>query len=330
MYIPPELFTIKEPTQEQLDIFYQQRFNDKTLHEVDSDFHDIRVIENEIGRFLLFDATYQAGIINTDFYSGNLPYINYFLLPYLLNQDIKNILLIGMGTGKIINDYEKLIPNIESIDIVDIDPDVVNIAQEYFGFHSSEKTDIHLQDGRVFMRNSEKKYDLVIIDIAGNYGIPFRFMTSEFLEEVKGALSEKGMIISNMFGSTDFEHKNNVMLKALKRTYESVFSKTSIFRCDYSDSIFYRAFIGVDYRIIDTTNILFLASNWHDENLLSYNAGMFEQAFKKLGIFNLKSYVNDVYKDNINTEGYKILSDKFTDDEKFNLENFKYYIKNEK
>ena len=119
-----------------LEIINNKTFNDRVLYEKQSDFHDIKVIENEIGRFLHYKDTYQAGFINTQFYKGNLPYINYFTIPYLINPDIKNILLIGFGTGKIVNDWERLFDNLDSIDVVDIEENIFDIAADYFEFKS--------------------------------------------------------------------------------------------------------------------------------------------------------------------------------------------------
>ena len=101
----PEELAINKPKSKFLEIINNKKFNDKVLCEINSDFHNIKIIENEVGKFIHYGDTYQAGFINTDFYKGKLPYINYFLIPYLINPDIKKILLIGLGTGKIVSDF---------------------------------------------------------------------------------------------------------------------------------------------------------------------------------------------------------------------------------
>jgi hypothetical protein len=80
----PEELAIKKPKKELLNIINERTFDDRVLFEVQSDFHDIKVVENEVGKFLHYCETYQAGFINTDFYKGNLPYINYFLIPAII------------------------------------------------------------------------------------------------------------------------------------------------------------------------------------------------------------------------------------------------------
>ena len=92
----PEELAIHKPKKELLEIINNKTFDDKVLFELESDFHDIKVIENEVGKFLHYQDTYQAGFINTKFYKGNLPYINYFLIlkEYFFNIIIQLTKLI--------------------------------------------------------------------------------------------------------------------------------------------------------------------------------------------------------------------------------------------
>ena len=154
----PEELAIHPPKKELLKIINNKQFDDKILYELKSNFHNIKVVENEIGRFLHYADTYQAGFINTGFYKGNLPYINYFIIPYFINPKIKNILLIGLGSGKIVNDYEKLFCNLKSIDTVDLEENIVEIAQKYFDFSVSDKFNFILQDGITYLRNCRKNH----------------------------------------------------------------------------------------------------------------------------------------------------------------------------
>ncbi|MFA6989789.1 MAG: fused MFS/spermidine synthase, partial [Candidatus Gastranaerophilaceae bacterium] len=251
MLVSPELFIIKKPKNKELDIYENTNLEDIFIEEIDTDFHNIKIVKNKIGKFLMFNETYQAGFIDTSFYKGNLPYINYFLLSYILNPKIKKILLIGMGSGKVINDFEKLMPDLKKIDIIDIDPAVFQTAQKHFNFKKSEKTHFYVQDGRVFLRNIRTKYDLIIVDVAGNEGIPFRYMTEEFLQEAKKKLSPKGVLISNMFSSAEFTSSKNIILKSFVNTFQKNFKNVGIFKADYSDKIFYKTFFNYDKRIID-------------------------------------------------------------------------------
>ena len=80
MIIIPADLEIHKPKKELIKKMEQNELEEIFLAEIESDFHTISVVESKIGRFLKYDDTYQAGYINTSYYKGNLPYINYFLI----------------------------------------------------------------------------------------------------------------------------------------------------------------------------------------------------------------------------------------------------------
>lgn len=261
MIIIPEYLAIHEPKEKLLEIINNKTFNDNVLYEKQSDFHDIKVIENEIGRFLHYKDTYQAGVIDTPVYKGNLPYINYFTIPYLINPDIKNILLIGFGTGKIVNDWEKLFEKLESIDVIDIEENIFDIAKDYFGFKKSDKINFVLQDGLVYLRENKKKYDLIVVDVASDEGIDDRFLSDEYFKSVKKSLSKNGLFVSNLCSSADLTNEENTFFTSLLETYHSFFKQVSIFKGDESDKVYYKAFFDINERVIDITNVILISSN---------------------------------------------------------------------
>lgn len=287
MIIIPEYLAIHESKEELLAVINEKTFNDKVLYEKKSDFHDIKVVENEVGCFLHYKDTYQAGFINTEAYKGNLPYINYFTIPYLINPSIKNILLIGFGTGKIVNDWEKLFDNLKSIDVVDIEENIFDIASDYFGFKKSEKINFHLQDGLVYLRNSKKKYDLIVVDVASDEGIDDRFLSDDYFKLIKKSLTKEGLFVSNLCSSPDFEHNDNTFFRSLKDTYNSYFEQVSIFKGNQSDKVYYKAFFDIDERVIDITNVILISSK------SEFSIGKDYEKIRTLGI-DILPYVSDL------------------------------------
>lgn len=283
----PEELAIKKPKKELLEIINNKIFNDRVLFELESDFHNIKVIENEIGRFLHYKDTYQAGFINTNFYKGNLPYINYFLIPYLMNPKIKNILLIGMGSGKIINDFEFLFEDLKSIDVVDLEENITNIAKNYFSFKESDKFNFILQDGITYLRNNKIKYDLIVVDVANNDGIDLRFLSDEYLKIIKKSLKKGGIFVSNMCASPDFNNKKNKFFTDFLPKYNKFFENNLIFKGNYSDKIYYKCFFDINERVIDITNVIIISS---DKNYCLKNN---YQKFNNLNI-DITNYLRDL------------------------------------
>ena len=214
MIIIPEQLEIHKPNKKLEEKINSIEIKEKVLFQKESDFHNIFVVENSFGRFLKYHETYQAGFIKTKEYSGNLPYINYFLIPYLMNKNIKNILLIGFGSGIIINQFEKLFKNLKSIDIVDIEENIFPIAQKYFDFKISDKMEFYLQDALIFLKTTKRKYDLIVVDVAGDEGIDERFLEDEYFSLIQKRLKKGGIFVSNLPSSRDiFNKKNKLILK---------------------------------------------------------------------------------------------------------------------
>lgn len=285
----PEDLAIKSPKKELLKIINNKTFKDKVLFEQESDFHTIKVIENEIGRFLHYADTYQAGFINTDFYKGNLPYINYFLIPYLMNSNIEKILLIGLGSGRIVNQYEMLFENLKSIDVVDLEKNIVDIARDYFDFKQSEKFNFILQDGLTFLRANKKKYDLIVVDVANNDGIDMRFLSDEYFLSIKKSLKHNGIFVSNMCASPEFENPKNMFFKEFFPVYKENFKNNYIFKGNTSDKVYYKSFFNIEERVIDITNVVIISSD------KTYKIDETKsEKIEKLGI-DIKQYLNDCY-----------------------------------
>ena len=258
--IIPEDLVIHKPKSALLKIINSKTFNDKILFECESTFHNIKIVENEIGRFLHYYDTYQAGFINTDYYKGNLPYINYFLLPYFYMKTLKKVLLIGLGTGKIISDLFKIFPEIQKFDIVDIEENILDISQKYFNFKLNNKMNFILQDALVYLRNTKTKYDLIIVDIAGNYGIDERFISQDYFNDINLHLKKSGIFVSNLCSSADLEHKDNKFYKKLKKLYSENFAFNDFYKGNYSDKIYYKSFFNIEERVIDITNLIIFSS----------------------------------------------------------------------
>lgn len=262
MTIIPENLEIHKPDKILEDIINNTKIKEKVLFKTKSDFHSIFVVKNDFGVFLKYKDTYQAGYFDTKSYKGNLPYINYFLLPYLINPKIEKILFIGFGSGIIINQYEKLFLNLKSIDIVDIEENVFPLAEKYFDFKTSDKMDFYLQDAMVYLKTTKKKYDIIIADVAGNTGIDDRFTQEEYFKLIKQHLKKKGIFISNLPSSRDiFNPKNKVFLEILEK-YKRNFKNNVLFNGETSNKIYYKAFFNIEKPVFDITNAILFSSDF--------------------------------------------------------------------
>ncbi|MDD3014792.1 MAG: fused MFS/spermidine synthase, partial [Candidatus Gastranaerophilales bacterium] len=243
--------------------------------------------------------------------------------------NIKSILVLGMGSGYFISSFIKLLPHLKNIDIVEIDPDVIEVAQKYFDFEQNDHININIQDARVFVRNSKSKYDLIIMDLASHEGLFYRFMTEEFLYEVRERLNPDGILASNLFGSPDFRHDNNLVFNSVLKTYKAVYDDVLIFPTIYGNYEFYKKTLGFKHELSDLTNIILFASNRNfnaTKDKLVSMAVKLKESYNFTEINKIDKYAADLCEFNINLDNFSALKDEWEDDPQFNIDNLKNYL----
>jgi spermidine synthase len=145
-------------------------------------------------------------------------YTHMMLGALYLKPEPHSILIIGLGGGTLPRTLEKLLPAAD-IDVVEIDPAVVGVAQQYFGFRPDERIHLTVQDGRAYVRQAlrgSKRYDLIMLDAYEHQYIPEHMLTKEFLTEVRSLLQSAGIVAANTFSSSRLYNNESV-------TYRSVF-----------------------------------------------------------------------------------------------------------
>ena len=190
----------------------------------DSFYGNLKVIDYSFGsvrtRELIIDGLVQGGI---DRNSGMSIYeYSYFLefLPFRLNPSGKNCLVIGLGAGVIPQWYEQR--GIRT-DVVDIDPQVVDIARNYFGFTLAG--DMIVSDARYYLVNSGKKYDYVILDVFNGDTTPGHVLSLEALRLLNKRMTAQGILAVNLVGSL---HQDTFMTASVVHTLEKVFQTVEI------------------------------------------------------------------------------------------------------
>ena len=147
-----------------------------------------------------------------------------FVSLAFLDRDPKDVLFIGLGAGAMPKYFTGRYPD-AVIDIAEIDPDMLSVAQKYFYFKENERMKVHVDDGRLFVKRTKKKFDWIVLDAYQNDYIPFHLTTLEFLKEVKGRLKDNGVVVANI--TSPFRNK---FFDSMVMTYKKVFPHLSVFR----------------------------------------------------------------------------------------------------
>jgi len=191
----------------------------------DTHYGNLKVVDYSYGgnlhRELMIDGLIQGGMDLNDRLS--IYEYAYYLqfLPYGINPAGKNCLVIGLGAGLVPAWYEA---RGVRTDIVDIDPDVVNIAKNYFGLAVSG--DIIVADARYYLNTATKQYDYIILDVFNGDTTPGHILSLEALQVIKARLTAQGILGINLIGSLKRE---NFMTASIIRTLEKVFTTVDIY-----------------------------------------------------------------------------------------------------
>jgi spermidine synthase len=134
----------------------------------------------------------------------------------------RRILLIGLGGASMQKFLHDLLPE-TGLETIEIDPEVVRIARKFFGFETDDNQIVHVHDGRAFIENSERQYDIIFLDAYGPDSIPHSLATQEFLQAVRDRLSEGGVVCSNLL-------TGNPLFWDMVKTYAEVFPELKLIK----------------------------------------------------------------------------------------------------
>jgi len=210
------------------------------IYETETLYSHLDVIDNydSINNRALFLNGYPHSIMDkADPYSLESDYTKFFPLGLLLNDNATRVLFIGGGGFSGPKYFMQYYPNV-SVDVVEIDPQVVEVARKYFFLDTSNpKIKIHTEDARKFLFNYEGKYDIIILDAFSKDYVPFHLMTMEFYSLLFDKLTDDGVVISNHIGSPNDKQSTSDLYRANLKTFLEVFPKVYVFLTDYSKAI---------------------------------------------------------------------------------------------
>ena len=201
---------------------------DKQLYSGQSDFQRIDVFESpEFGRFLTLDGFMMLTEKDEFIYHEMITHI-----PMAVHPNVKNVLVIGAGDGGVIRELVRY-DDIENIDMVEIDPLVVEVAKKYLPktacSFDDPRVNIYFEDGLRYIRFCENKYDLIIVDSTDPFGPGEGLFTREFYGNCYKALKEDGILI-NQHESPFYDedaaacqraHRNIVGTFPISRVYQA-------------------------------------------------------------------------------------------------------------
>jgi spermidine synthase len=206
-----------------------------TVYDRESRYYRIRVLDypHEGRRCLHFSKSrgVQSSMLMDDPVRLDLRYSQTMVAALPFVGQPKDVLLVGLGGASLPKFVQKHWPDVH-LDIVELDPDVVKVCQKFFKFEGTPNTRVFVTDGRLYLKRTEKKYDVILLDAYAADHIPFHLTTLEFVRLVKERLKPGGLVASNLW-----EHAVNRFYYAELRTFQETFPQTYIFAAGSSGNI---------------------------------------------------------------------------------------------
>ena len=159
-------------------------------------------------RTMYLDGTPQSATYLEDGRPVAEPYVfdypRYFHLAVAMSEedDLDRVLFVGgggfSGPRRFVAEY----PNV-TVDVVELDPVVIDVAKQHFGVEESPRFNVYQGDGREFLEGTNRTYDAIVLDAYRKDRVPFHMATAEFMGLAAEHLDEDGVLVANVISAAD-------------------------------------------------------------------------------------------------------------------------------
>ncbi|WDF62100.1 fused MFS/spermidine synthase [Flavobacterium sp. KACC 22758] len=167
--------------------------------------YPIKIFKKKSARSKVIEVTWANGELvldseNTNYSYGSLQRIlRYGLRNIGYNKvlEMDHILVLGVAGGSVIKTLVDEIEYKGKITGVEIDSDMIQIANQYFNLNEIQQLEIVIDDAFEFVLKTKDKYDLIIIDIFEDTNMPNFLFEKFFSERICFLLKDHGFVLFN-------------------------------------------------------------------------------------------------------------------------------------
>jgi len=165
----------------------------------------VKIYKKKSARSKMIEVTWANGELvldteNTNYSYGSLQRILRYGLRNIGYEKIlqmDHILLLGVAGGSVVKTLVNEIEYKGKITGVEIDPEIIQIANQYFNLHQIEQLNVVIDDAFEFVLKTKEKYDLIIIDIFEDTNMPNFLFEKFFTDRICAILKENGFVLFN-------------------------------------------------------------------------------------------------------------------------------------
>jgi spermidine synthase len=170
------------------------------VHEAPSPLGTVFVVDAGDLRTLRFDSprgAVQSALRKSEPLAVPTSYVRVATAGLALTQGRSRVLVVGLGGGAFPRLLHRCLPRTR-VDVVELNPVVVEVARRYFHVHEDERLHIQLGDAAHFMEQPGPLYDLILLDAFAGEGTPDHLKETLFLEAVRRRLLPGGVAVLNI------------------------------------------------------------------------------------------------------------------------------------
>jgi len=200
---------------------------DPPLADEQTDFQHVQIFDTDaFGRMMALDGVVQITERDEASYSEMLSHP-----PLFAHGAVKRAMIVGGGDGAIAEEILKH-PNVEQVDLVDIDGRVVALCKEHFaaihrGVFDDPRLNLKVADAFDHLSAAETagRYDLIVADRPDPIGPAAVLFETRFYELMKRALAPRG-IVTLQTGAPFFQPDE---LRDASARLSGVFAQTGVY-----------------------------------------------------------------------------------------------------
>lgn len=176
------------------DHYAQSLRADAVLYDSKTEHQRLKVLQNgTFGRILTLDDVVQTTEGDNFIYHEMMTHV-----PILAHGAAKRVLIIGGGDGGMAREALRH-ASVDHVTMVEIDAGVVDFSKEYLpmlsqGAFDDPRLNLVIADGAAFMRETDDKFDVIIVDSTDPIGPGEVLFTDTFYGHAARALTAQGII----------------------------------------------------------------------------------------------------------------------------------------
>lgn len=127
-------------------------------------------------------------------------------------KQVHSILVLGVAGGSVIQTLRQDFKLTAKITGVEIDPEVIELANTYFQLHKTSNLELISDDAFEFIKTTTNSYDLIIVDIFNDSKMPEELFENRFWENITKKLNVNGLCLFNSMYTSNKELQRNAVL----------------------------------------------------------------------------------------------------------------------